>query len=324
MIGGVGMAKENLVKETADKWEKLMSIGWSIKSGSEIEADLIKCKERMSHRQMDILMMLECLNINTVSEMADFLKISKSTLSIVMNKLVSKGYVTKQYPDSRGDGRRVYFKISPSGHDVLIRLGEQYIEGLSKYYSSFTDEGKELFSKGVASLRKANNSESTMFGLMTSMKEEYKKYDADIIQVAKDLAFFFINCRISSLEGDDIKLPYRITQNQFHLLLCILSGMDSLTKLEKHLGSSGSTLSIGVSKLVDRGYLYKTYPDSGQDGRMVFIKLTDEGKKVVAEVTELLHKHFADYLSTLSEENIEVFNYGCDCLLSAFETVRNF
>lgn len=314
------MAKDNLIKETADKWEKLMGIGLSIR----LENGIAKCGIKMSSRQMDILIILECLNINTISEMADFLNISKSTLSIVMNKLVSKGYVVKQYPDSRGDGRRVYFKISPSGYDILIRLGEQYIEGLSKYYSSFTAEGKELFSKGVASLRKANNSDITLFAIMTSVKEEYKKYDADVIQVAKDLAFFFINCRISSLEGSDIKLPYGITQNQFHLLMCILNGMNSLTKLEKHIGSSGSTLSIGVSKLVDRGYLYKTYPDCNQDGRMVFINLTDEGKKVVAEVTELLHKHFAAYLSTLSEENLEMFGYGCDCLLSVFETVRNF
>jgi DNA-binding MarR family transcriptional regulator len=85
------------------------------------------------------------------------------------------------------------------------------------------------------------------------------------------------------------------------------------------LGSSGSTLSIGVSKLVDKGYLYKEYPTSGQDGRHVFIRLSDKGKEALEKTREAANNKFLIYLETFSDANLELFSYGCDCMISAFE-----
>lgn len=309
----------NKLQETAAKWEQLTRIGWKVRSNSTMTARFNRCMDRMSNRQMQILIVLECLDINTISEMAELLKISKSTLSIIMNKLVSKELVVKEYPSGGSDGRRVYFKILPKGHEILQKMGEYYIEGLSAFYSKFNDEGKKLFLEGVACLRKASNAEKTLFAIMTNSSKCYDKYDDKVKQIAKDMAFFFLNCRVTIFADDEVALHFKITHNQFELLLYILNGMDSLTKLERHLGSSGSTLSIGISKMVEKGYLYKEYPDMGQDRRKVFIRVTDKGKETVAMLKQIMNTHFIKYLSTLSEENLKIFDHGCDCLLKSFE-----
>jgi DNA-binding MarR family transcriptional regulator len=111
----------------------------------------------------------------------------------------------------------------------------------------------------------------------------------------------------------------KFTQNQLHLLMCILGGLDTLTKLENHLGSSGSTLSIGVSKLVEKGYLYKEYPTPGQDGRKVFIRLTEMGKEVLSATRAAMNEQFLSYLKSFDDENVELFSDSCDCLIRAFE-----
>jgi DNA-binding MarR family transcriptional regulator len=308
------------LKAIAAKWERLTSLGWEFKSQSNLGARLNECIERMSHRQMDILIILDCMEINTISEMADFLKISKSTLSIVMNKLDTKGLVLKEYPQI-GDGRRVYFKISPEGREIFEKLGEQYIETLSSFYVKFNEEGKRLFREGVAGLRKSTNAEKTLIAIMASREVNSSKYSEEVIQIAKDIAFFFINCRMNNADKAE-RLSGKFTQNQLHLLMCILGGLDTLTKLENHLGSSGSTLSIGVSKLVEKGYLYKEYPTAGQDGRKVFIRLTEKGKEVLSATRAAMNEQFLGYLKSFDDENVELFSDSCDCLIRAFEKHR--
>lgn len=311
------MADSDRLKAIAEKWERLTSLGWEFKSQSNLAAKLNDCTERMSHRQMDILIILECMEMNTISEMAEFLKISKSTLSIVMNKLVVKELVVKEYPQI-GDGRRVFFKISPKGKEIFEQLGKHYIEALSTFYTRFNDEGKKLFCDGVAALRKSTNAEKTLIAIMASREISGSNYSEEVIQIAKDIAFFFINCRMKSADSPD-EVSKRFTQNQLHLMMCIVGGLDTLTKLENHLGSSGSTLSIGVSKLVDKGYLYKEYPTSEQDGRNVFIRLTDKGKEALEKTREAVNNRFLIYLETFNEEDLEMFSNGCDCMISAFE-----
>lgn len=307
------MTKSEKYEIIADKWDRI--IAGSVKQGAE-SRDLAKINsfiEGMSYRQMEILVILECMELNTVTEMAAFLKISKSTLSIIINKLVDKGYVFKEYPKGGADGRRVYFKISRKGRSVLAKIDALFMKRLSGVYGFFNDRERALFREGIDCLKRVNYNEHLLKVI------QYKANADEMRKIAADIGYFLMTCKLYKTENIP-EIPFRLTKNQFHLLVCIsVLGMNTITKLEKHLGSSGSTLSIGVSKLVKMGYLRKEYPENGQDGRMVIIKITDKGTEVMEEAKIRLRKSFADYIESLDEEGRYYMERACDCLIEVFE-----
>ncbi len=305
-----------------DKWIRLMKIGWGLRLRSDTSKKINSYLAGMSYRQIDILVILECLGIHTVSEIAAFLKVSKSTASIVINKLVSKGYVIKERPSDSEDGRRTYLTISDKGVSVLEKMGRVYIEGLAELYSMFDEQTKAAFRQGVSYLRQVNNHGETLIGFIAKNHCNEPEQDEDIKNLSVDIAYFIISSKINGMDDGMVKLPYNITVNQFQLLLCIgESDMDSISKLENYLGSSGSTLSIGVSKLVNKGYLKKEYPKSGEDGRKVYIRITDKGRDVLKSASDAVQNRFKEYLLTLSEDKIQMFNKACDCFLQAFKKI---
>lgn len=321
MFGGVFVTKEDDLRRLAAKWDNILHVAWQLRSRSADSPHLDDAVEKFSSRQIDILIILFCMDINTVSEMAEFLKISKSTLSIIMNKLVARGLVTREYPDG-GDRRRVYFKISEKGKEIAKRMNRHYIDGLSKGYMSFNEEERGLFREGIACFRKACNAKKTLFAIMSN-KMDYADYaDGEVVQIAQDIAYFFINIRLNNPDIGNASLPDNITPNRFYLLACISEGMDSVSKLQKHIGSSVSTLSIGVSKLVEQGYLVKEYPDLG-DRRNVYISITEKGIKVLEDARFMLEEKLLHYISSMTDENIKIFEHGCDCLIKALQSINN-
>ncbi|MBR1738245.1 MAG: hypothetical protein IJ736_14760, partial [Firmicutes bacterium] len=80
--------------------------------------------------------------------------------------------------------------------------------------------------------------------------------------------------------------------------------------------------SITVSKLVEKGYLYKEYPKGGDDGRVVIIKLTDKGHKTLSEVEKIVEHRTKEYVGKLNEKEREDLNMALDCLLNALDEVK--
>lgn len=318
------MTDKKKLLETVDKWEKLVDIAIRQKSNNSFMVDMQRYFGKISNRQMDILIVLKCLNKNTISEIANYLMVSKSTLSIIMNKLVAKGLVKKEYPKGSDDGRRVYFTISDEGEKKIDKFGVLLVDALYDIYCGLTPEQRRLNREGIACLRQTINAPKTLFAVMMDYSREKtarysKKYSEDFITMAKDTIFFLVDVKLSAISNEGIKLPNKVTQNQFQLLMCINNGLDTLTKLETHLGSSGSTLSIGVSKLVDKGLVAKNYPQSGDDGRKVYIKLTAEGNSTLKTVYDYAHQAIINEISSLDDEKYRLFDHGCDCLLKVME-----
>ena len=306
----------------AGKWIELMKISWGLETRSDTNKIINSYLAGMSYRQIDMLIILECLGIHTVSEIAAFLKVSKSTTSIIINKLVAKGYVVKQHPGEGEDGRRTYLTISDKGVEMLEKMSGVYIKGLSELYSMFDEETKSAFRNGVNYLKQVKDPGETLLSMVAKRHGAYTQYDEDVKSIAMDLGYFIISSKLDGMDEGMNRLPYNITVNQFQLLLCVgENNMDSISKLEKHIGSSGSTISIGVSKLVDKGYLKKEYPASGDDGRKVYIRLTEEGRKVLSVVNEKIKSRFQEYLSTLTEDKVQLLNKACDCFLQAFKKI---
>lgn len=307
------MTKAEQYGALADKWDRVIESTIKQRAKSKDLARLSSLMEGMSYRQMEILIVLECMDINTISEMSAFLKISKSTLSIIMNKLVNKAYVYKEYPEGSADKRRVYFKISQKGSGVLNRIDGLFMEKLTKVYSDFDDHQRKMFKEGIDCLKKIHHNSHLV------AVSQYKANGDEMKAIAADIGYFFMTCRLYRSENIP-EINFKLTKNQFQLMVCVAAfGMDTITKLEKHLGSSGSTLSIGISKLVKMGYLRKEYPGNGQDGRVVIIKITKKGIQVMEEAKLRIREDLISYIESLDDEGRGYLEHACDCLIEVFE-----
>ena len=93
----------------------------------------------------------------------------------------------------------------------------------------------------------------------------------------------------------DIKL----TISEYHLIESVGRGYEhgrSISHIASDLGISNATVTIGVNKLIKKGLLEKYR--SLHDGRVVFVKLTREGRRINAG-HRLFHQHM---ISNLGKE----------------------
>lgn len=74
-------------------------------------------EEQISHQAVRILQLIEKTNLNSVGNIAEYLKISHNTASEHVKKLVNRGYLSK----SRGtkDERKVMLHLTQLGEEVL-------------------------------------------------------------------------------------------------------------------------------------------------------------------------------------------------------------
>lgn len=280
-----------------------------------------KLKGDISERQYAILFAIKDIKIYTVSEMAKLMNLNKSTLSIIINKMVKKGYINKHYPENSQDKRKIYFYPSKLGVEKLEQLKKANIEEFKYMYSSFSDKQKENFEIGVEFLKKVSEEKST---LATEIVKRNFNIEDKIEHMVGKLALFFssfieTNREIVKDEFNIHKNVDSITKNQFHLLVYIDTfNYDTVSKLETFLNSSGSTVSITISKLVENGYLYKEYPNKTEDGRIVYIRLTDKGKKIIKETKEKVKTLFINYFESLNQEEKKYLNKAIYHLLLVF------
>lgn len=307
------------------KLDILAEKGLEFKNKNLKELNIEKTDIKISQRQFEILGALVHLEINTISELAKFMHLSKSTLSILMSKLQKNGYVYKELPGNTGDGRRVYFKVTENGKRILDEKSKIYMEELQFCYNVLSNEQKENFKKGVACFRQVAEDEQNFYKIIMDKKELRNQYSDDIVTVAEDFAFFFVSIIMKNAEQYDpamcISEELRdITGNQVNLLINIDKfELDTISKLEGRLNSSGSTLSITISKMVDKGYLYKEYPTSEQDGRVVYIRLTEYGRKIMNEIQSKAKEKMLGFIKSLDKEKLNIFNAGIDYLLQVFD-----
>ena len=287
---------------------------------------MFKNDNNLSERQIRILITLSIYEKDSVSEMAKFMNISKSTLSIILSKMIKKGFVTREYPGGDGDKRKTYFKITNEGIDQLKALGDSLIEGFRTVYESFSCEKKKDFFEGVKKLSDSIKALKTDFYNIAVNSEFYKEISAsdEVSAMAVYLYLFFI-CFAEYYESilkERIKINYdfkALTRNRYNILHCIeYFGFDTVSKLEEYLCQSGSAVSIAVSKLVKEGYLYKEYPSGDEDGRIVYIRLTKKGFEIIDSAKKGAFEAFTMYFDEFSEEQRKNAIEALKCLSNVF------
>ncbi len=94
-----------------------------------------------------------------------------------------------------------------------------------------------------------------------------------------------------------------LTMQQFHVLMFMKStGVNTVSELCKWLHLSKSSMSIMISNLEKMGYLYKQQADDADDGRKVYLHLTQMGKETVAKAEENVLEDIASCFTSFSEE----------------------
>lgn len=114
---------------------------------------------------------------------------------------------------------------------------------------------------------------------------------------------------VSQLEERTIKNAQRIdlTINEMHTIECVGRSADSartIRQIANDLGIKSPSATVAVNKLVKKGYLEKR--QSELDGRVVYVRLTHEGKSAYAYISyyhRLMAKELSDDLED-SEKNI--------------------
>ena len=95
--------------------------------------------------------------LNTVSDMASELFISKGSLSLMITKLESGGFVQKKAAKSNDDGRKVYVSLTEKGRNAVTDIRETMVESASVVFDDMDEEKRALFYTKVKELQELFN-----------------------------------------------------------------------------------------------------------------------------------------------------------------------
>lgn len=115
------------------------------------------------------------------------------------------------------------------------------------------------------------------------------------------------------------KGKYCLSVRQFHILFITYKfGFSTVSQYQNIMNISKSSLSLTVSKLVEEGYLRREQPQEDDDGRKVYIYITDKGKAAADEVLERIMDLFCRFYDSLDEQKQEDLKIGIEKLNHVF------
>ena len=96
-----------------------------------------------------------------------------------------------------------------------------------------------------------------------------------------------------------------ITNNDMHIIEAVgLSGENTMSVVAKKLGITAGSLTTSVNSVVNKKYV--TRQRSDEDRRVVFLKLTDKGKRAYEHHREYHSQMTEAVISRLDEEEVPV------------------
>ena len=102
-----------------------------------------KSNSPLTSRQYDILVAVNEWNLHTISEMNKLIVLSKSSLSITLNKMVEEGYLTREQASDDDDKRKVYFNITEKGIKAYKDLDKVIVSAIEGYYNKLSDKQRK-------------------------------------------------------------------------------------------------------------------------------------------------------------------------------------
>lgn len=112
---------------------------------------------------------------------------------------------------------------------------------------------------------------------------------------------------------------YCLSVRQFHILFITYKfGFSTVSQYQNIMGISKSSLSLTVSKLVQDGYLRREQPQKDDDGRKVYLYITEKGQVAAEEVMKRLIDFFCHFYDSLDEQKKEDLKIGIEKLNHVF------
>ena len=112
----------------------------------------------LTFQQFIILMLVHKMDINTVSQMANLLNLSTSSLSLSLSKMEQENLL-KKIPAPKGDdGRKVYLCITKKGISALEEREQKTLEFFIEYCKNLSQEQREDLELGIEKLNHVLNS----------------------------------------------------------------------------------------------------------------------------------------------------------------------
>ncbi len=135
---------------------------------------------------------------------------------------------------------------------------------------------------------------------LSEKTDEKRKEPPILIQITKITQFisFFKLLKDFSVnkfkrlyeKGKDLIKFFSDTKKIFILSRFTLKDTLSFTEIQQELGVSSSLLSYDLRKMIDLGFIEKTYRGERQNNQFSFYQLTNLGKKVVLQLFSLITK----------------------------------
>lgn len=97
-----------------------------------------------------------------------------------------------------------------------------------------------------------------------------------------------------------------LTPPQYHMLkFLLIKGSCMVKELAEKMEVKPSAITVMIDRLVQNNYVIRHH--DSQDRRVILINLTDEGKKVIQTVKQRHKAILHQYLTHLSDQEIEAF-----------------
>lgn len=94
---------------------------------------------------------------NTISAISEELLISKGSLSLMISKLQSGGFVRKKSAVGEDDGRKVYISLTKKGVDAVEQFKGMVVANASEAFDTMDEKMRTLFYTKVKELKELFN-----------------------------------------------------------------------------------------------------------------------------------------------------------------------
>lgn len=94
-------------------------------------------------QQFIILMLIHKMNINTISQMAYLLNLSKSSLSLTLSKMEKEDLLQKTPAPKGEDGRKIYLSVTEKGVAALEEREQKTLQFFIEYCDGLSEQQKQ-------------------------------------------------------------------------------------------------------------------------------------------------------------------------------------
>ncbi len=297
-----------LLRDTISKYE----LSKNINKEKSVEFKNIIENLEVGSRQYEIIHLVDNGKYNRISELAKFLDLSKSSLSLIISKMVAHDLIIKKY-DTTSDSRNVILHVTESGENIYRVLKDIHCSALVSFLEELSQNQRELFDNAVESLIKT----FSIFDIKPITKEHSNIEVADIIFenmfiLKTPFEKFFREVKAN------IKDFLTLTEKEIKILAYLRKVETSTpTEISEYFKSSESTISLQLKGLLKTGHVIKT--KCIMDSRKNLFSITDFGLETVNREIDVLQNELTNHVKLISEADKKNILDGLNNLLVLFK-----